>query len=220
MALYWSFLLPSFVCLAFTCFNQCFLNFNLFDSASIQRMQDRVRQGSYTMKPTDAEQDLTAAGQIAQDYRAEIDGASSCGRNEVTLGLNLSMADMKKLERADVIALNGAGLEEFLEDALATSDAAVIDCSMGVELLENLSHHHDEDGEDGHDHGHWDPHYWMDPENARIMAANLGAGLEHIDPDTGSGTAQTHQVWIGRCTAVERTPRLSWRVTAACWTPI
>ena len=24
MALYWSFLLPSFVCLAFTCFNQCF----------------------------------------------------------------------------------------------------------------------------------------------------------------------------------------------------
>ena len=40
-------------------------------------------------------QDLTAAGQIAQDYRAEIDGASSCGRNEVTLGLNLAMADMK-----------------------------------------------------------------------------------------------------------------------------
>ena len=33
------------------------------------------------------------ARQIAQDYRAEIDGASSCGRNEVTLGLNLAMAD-------------------------------------------------------------------------------------------------------------------------------
>ena len=27
MALYWSFLLPSSVCLAFTCFNQCFLKF-------------------------------------------------------------------------------------------------------------------------------------------------------------------------------------------------
>ena len=26
MALYWSFLLPSLVCLAFTCFNQCFLD--------------------------------------------------------------------------------------------------------------------------------------------------------------------------------------------------
>ena len=30
-------------------------NFNIFDSASIQRMQDRVRQGIYTMKPSDAE---------------------------------------------------------------------------------------------------------------------------------------------------------------------
>ena len=69
----------------------------------------------------------------------------------------------------------------------STSAAQIIDCSEGIELLESLSHHH-EDGEedhDGHDHGHWDPHYWMDPENARIMAANLGAGLEHIDPDNG-----------------------------------
>ena len=105
-------------------------------------------------------------------------GSTSCLHD-----YTLSMADMKKLERADVIALNGAGLEEFLEDALATSDAAVIDCSMGVELLENLSHHHDEDGEDGHDHGHWDPHYWMDPSNARTMAANLRNSLVLLDPD-------------------------------------
>lgn len=97
----------------------------------------------------------------------------------------LSMADMKKLERADVIALNGAGLEEFLEDALAASDARVIDCSAGVELLENLSHRHDEDDHDqvGHDHGHWDPHYWMDPANARIMADNLRGGMALTDPD-------------------------------------
>ena len=94
---------------------------------------------------------------------------------------SLSMEDMKKLERADVIALNGAELEEFLEDALETSDAAVIDCSAGVELLEGLSHHHDGDEHD--DHGHWDPHYWMDPANARTMAANLGTGLSGIDPD-------------------------------------
>ena len=97
----------------------------------------------------------------------------------------LTMEDMKKLERADIIAINGAGLEEFLEDALQTSGAQVIDCSEGVELLENLSHHH-EDGEedhDGHDHGHWDPHYWMDPENARTMARNLldGIALQDLD---------------------------------------
>ena len=95
----------------------------------------------------------------------------------------LSMADMKKLERADIIALNGAGLEEFLEDALAASDAAVIDCSLGVELLENLSHHHDGDDHDGHDHGHWDPHYWMDPNRALQMANNLMIGLAQADSE-------------------------------------
>ncbi|MCI8303815.1 MAG: zinc ABC transporter substrate-binding protein [Lawsonibacter sp.] len=104
-------------------------------------------------------------------------GSTSCLHD-----YSLSMADMKKLERADVIALNGAGLEEFLEDALQTSDARTIDCSQGIALLESLSHSHEEDGH-GHDHGHWDPHYWMDPENARIMASNLRNYLVLIDPD-------------------------------------
>jgi hypothetical protein len=40
-------------------------------------------------------QDLAAAGQIAQSYQTEMFNAASCGRNEATLGLNLSMADMK-----------------------------------------------------------------------------------------------------------------------------
>ena len=105
-------------------------------------------------------------------------GSTSCLHD-----YTLSMADMKKLERADVIAVNGAGLEEFLEDALAASDAAVIDCSAGIQLLENLSHHHDGDDHDGHDHGHWDPHYWMDPNRALQMANNLMIGLAQADSE-------------------------------------
>lgn len=107
-------------------------------------------------------------------------GETSC-LHDYTLSVN----DMKLLERADVIAMNGAGLEEFLEDALASSDAVVIDCSEGVELLENLSHHHDEHdhSHDGHDHGHWDPHYWMDPRNASVMVQNLTNGIVALDPE-------------------------------------
>jgi ABC-type Zn uptake system ZnuABC Zn-binding protein ZnuA len=105
-------------------------------------------------------------------------GSTSCLHD-----YNLTVNDMKKLERADVIAINGAGLEEFMEDALHTSDAVVIDCSVGVELLENESHHHDEHdhSHDGHDHGHFDPHYWMDPRNARTMVRNLANGLGALD---------------------------------------
>lgn len=96
----------------------------------------------------------------------------------------LSVQDMKKIEQADVITLNGVELEEFMEDALAASDAFVIDCSEGVELLENLEHHHEE-GEEEHDHGHFDPHIWMDPENAVQMVNNLIRGLSGVDPDHG-----------------------------------
>lgn len=116
----------------------------------------------------------------------------------------LSMADMKKLEKADVIALNGAGLEEFLEPALAVSGAAVIDCSEGIELLESLAHDHKGDDHDGHDHGHWDPHYWMDPDRAAAMARNLEAGLSAADPgrrrDYQAGCAPVLEM-LDRCRA-------------------
>lgn len=105
----------------------------------------------------------------------------------------LSVSDMKKIEKADVIVLNGAGLEEFMEDALAHSDASVIDCSEGLELLENPSHHHVEHGEEegnlsghdehGHDHGHWDPHYWMHPMYGDYMLSRLRERMCAIDPE-------------------------------------
>ena len=93
----------------------------------------------------------------------------------------LTVTDMKKIEKADVVALNGVELEEFMEDALAASRAPVIDCSEGVALLESAGHVHQE-GEEGHDHGHFDPHYWMDPDNMVRVVENLSAGLSQADP--------------------------------------
>ena len=95
----------------------------------------------------------------------------------------LSVDDMRMLESADVVVLNGAGLEDFLTDALATSSAQVIDCSEGVDLLENLTHDHEEGDEEGHDHGHYDPHYWMDPRNAALAVSSILNGLWEADPD-------------------------------------
>ncbi len=77
-------------------------------------------------------QDLTAAGQIAQDYRAEIDGASSCGRNEATLALGLSLADMKAetmiskgLVSTDMAALLRNSRAQGHKNALAALDRAL-----------------------------------------------------------------------------------------------
>lgn len=119
-------------------------------------------------------------------------GSTSCLHD-----YTLSVSDMKKLETADVIAMNGAGLEEFMEDALKTSKATVIDCSQGVTLLENRSHYHEGAAED-HDHGHYDPHYWLDPRNAQIMVENLQEKLTEIDSENKELYEQNRLLTLAR----------------------
>ena len=87
----------------------------------------------------------------------------------------LTVSDMKAIEGADVIVMNGAGLEDFMDDALAASDAPVIDCSEGIELLPALGH-------EGHDHDtEYDPHIWMSEESAAVMINNIVRGLGALD---------------------------------------
>ena len=122
---------------------------------------------------------------LAREVAAGVEGVAverlNTGSVSCLHDYTLSVGDVKKLERADVVALNGVGLEDFMTDALAASAAPVIDCSAGVELLESLAHDHAE-GDEDHDHGHWDPHIWMDPDNAAVMAGNLAEGLAAADP--------------------------------------
>ena len=118
----------------------------------------------------------------------------------------LTVSDMRAIEKADVLVMNGAGLEDFMDDALATSNAAVIDCDQGVDLLPALNSHdveedhahdaHDHDHED-HDHGDIDPHYWMDPRRAVQMMENLADGLSQADPAHAQDYARAAQ----SCTA-------------------
>lgn len=91
----------------------------------------------------------------------------------------LTMRDMEAVERADVLLINGAGLEDFLDDVLDGRNT--IDCSTGIELLCPDEAHEEESD---HDHNHEeDPHIWMDPRNAAAMAQNLADGLAELDPD-------------------------------------
>lgn len=92
----------------------------------------------------------------------------------------LTVADMKAIEGADVIVMNGVGLEDFMSGALEQSHAVVIDASEGIDLLPTLEHK----GHDGHGHEEeLDPHYWMDPHLAGQMADNIASGLSALDAD-------------------------------------
>ena len=91
----------------------------------------------------------------------------------------LQVGQMRQIESADAVIISGAGLEEFLADALA--DAKIIDASAGIELIcpeEEHDHHHDE----SHHHDK-DPHIWLSPINAKAMAKNICISLSRQFPE-------------------------------------
>ena len=97
----------------------------------------------------------------------------------------LTVDQMKAIEGADVLILSGAGLEDFLGDAL-TDAVNVIDSSAGISLLEGGHHHeHEDEGEAEHeDHHHeHDPHIWLSPVCAKVQAENICEGLSARYPE-------------------------------------
>lgn len=96
---------------------------------------------------------------------------------------SLNVDQVRAAEAAELIVINGAGLEEFMEDILERK--ATIDASENIEILvyeegHDHEHEHDHDHEEESHEGHHhevDSHIWLSPENAAIMAVNICNGL-------------------------------------------
>jgi zinc/manganese transport system substrate-binding protein/manganese/iron transport system substrate-binding protein len=84
-------------------------------------------------------------------------------------------ADLDALARADVIVKNGVGLEKWFDDTIesAEPEGKIVDASQGVALRHG-------NGTDEQAAG--DPHIWHNPQNAKIMAANIATALEAVEP--------------------------------------
>lgn len=93
----------------------------------------------------------------------------------------LTVRQMRAIESAELVVISGAGLEEFMEEALESADT-IVDASLGVTLLEGGCHHdHEEAAEDDHEH-ETDAHIWLSPANAMTMARNICEGLSRQYP--------------------------------------
>ena len=104
---------------------------------------------------------------------------------------SLNVKQVKAAEAAELIVISGAGLEEFMEEILSGKPA--VDASENIPLITPEAHSHDhdhgqesevhhEEDHEGHHHEH-DPHIWLSPANAVMMARNICAGLTAAYPD-------------------------------------
>ncbi len=88
----------------------------------------------------------------------------------------LTTEDMRNISKADILIVNGGGMEAFLSDVEENYPGLnIIDSSKGIEMLHNgesaeehAEHASDtlteEQAEEEHDHGEWNAHVWLDPE--------------------------------------------------------
>ena len=94
---------------------------------------------------------------------------------------SLNVSQVRTLEAAQVVVISGGGLEEFMEDVLASA-SFIIDSSRGVPVLKCEEAMHQEDDHQEHHHHEQDAHIWLSPANAKIMARNIAAGLAQTYP--------------------------------------
>ncbi len=89
---------------------------------------------------------------------------------------SLNIRQVKAAESAEIIVINGGGLEDFLDGII--SSRRTIDASSGLQLLE--SDEHSEKQEHQHE---GDPHIWLSPAYAEKMAENICSGLSTAYPE-------------------------------------
>lgn len=97
-----------------------------------------------------------------------------------------SAADLTALGRADVLVINGVGLEAWLTDAIDASGfhGVTIDSDTGITIAANAAGNDEtaHPGDAAHDHAGGNPHIWTDVANAEAMVRTIEKGLGAASP--------------------------------------
>lgn len=100
------------------------------------------------------------------------------------------------IERSDLILESGAGLETWLEGALATigGQDRLRDMSAGVQLRAPG---------DGAQAGEIDPHWWLTAPNASLLVENVRDALIAARPDLAEGFSDRAAAYVARLRAAD-----------------
>ena len=117
---------------------------------------------------------------------------------------SLKPSHAKMLEEADIVFWIGEDLESFMEKPLNSLAKNAVQISfMDLKSIKKLKFremndhddhddhhgHEDEDDDpshDGHNHGEFDAHIWLDPVNAKVMISEIAHELSELDPSNKS----------------------------------
>ena len=122
-------------------------------------------------------------GDVTQQLGGErIQVQTLIGANQDAHTYQLQSQDVKKIQAAKLIVLNGLGFERAdIRRATQNSGKKIVNATQGITALPIPEHDHKHAGHN-HDHGAYDPHVWHDPILMKTYAANITQALVAIDP--------------------------------------
>jgi ABC-type Zn uptake system ZnuABC Zn-binding protein ZnuA len=104
--------------------------------------------------------------------------------------------DVAKVADSDVLIVNGAGIEAFLDPLLANAGGQRTVITASAELTPRP----DPQGE----HPQGDPHFWLDPNNVIQYVENIRDGLPQADPDGAAIYAANAAAYIEQLKALDQ----------------
>jgi ABC-type Zn uptake system ZnuABC Zn-binding protein ZnuA len=134
-----------------------------------------------------------------------------------------SPADAQKLAGADLIVMNGLGLDEWalsLLEAAGKSEEDVLELAEGIDesnawvYLEGEEHdeeegeeHSEEEGAE-HGHGGTDPHIWLDPKGAAIYVNRIAARVAAELPERAMAIESARDAGLAEIAALDEELRV------------
>jgi len=141
-----------------------------------------------------------------------------------------SPADAQKLAGADLIVMNGLGLDEWalsLLEAAGKSEEDVLELAEGIDesnawvYLEGEEHdeeegeeHSEEEGEE-HGHGGTDPHIWLDPKGAAIYVNRIAARVAAELPERAAAIESARDAGLAEIAALDEELRVGFTAVEA-----
>ena len=139
-----------------------------------------------------------AAQQIIGDDTAvsltRLDGAASGCLHDY----QMSPADRRGVQQAEIILMNGAGAESFLHGLI--DESKCVDTSAGVDLL--CSDHHHEEGEEHHHEDEYNEHLWLSPTRYAAQVAAVRDALCALNPDGADTYRANAAAYLAKIEAV------------------
>ena len=133
------------------------------------------------------------------------------GNEEGPHHFQLTPAAIRQLKKADLLIVNGLGLESWLTKVSRELNCRVVKLSDGLtnELLKGFSHSH----EDGHAHHEkkkphkpaeqMNPHIWLDPTLMVAAVSNITRTLQEISPGHAADYARNAEALRSRLTKLD-----------------